>query len=191
MVPPSSTERETTALVAWVLQGDANADDTVVAKAVRRHYGLRREDVTVSLHHLEAFLLKFGSKQIRDRVRDAKKFQHEDLVIHVRPWRAVSHAFGTTMFFRVRLCLEGLPVFAWTPEIAERLVGRKCSLHSVEGVLASREDTRTLNLWAWTSNPSTIPKVAWITFTHCDEDSRQHEATSRLPTSGGGGSPIG
>lgn len=64
----------------------------------------------------------------------------------------VSHAFGAVMFFRVHLCLEGLLVFAWTTNIGERIIGRKCSLHSLEGVSVSHEGTRTFNLWAWTTN---------------------------------------
>ena len=63
-------------------RGDTSTDDRVVAKAVRHRFGLRREEVAVTLHHPKAFLLKFGSKHIRDRVRDAKKFHHEDLEIH-------------------------------------------------------------------------------------------------------------
>nr|CCI55297.1 PH01B001G05.20 [Phyllostachys edulis] len=146
---------EATTLVAWVLKGDANADDRAVAEAVRRCFGLRREDVDVSLHHPETFLLKFVSKHTRDRVREAKKFQHDTLEIHVRPWRA--------------------------GDVVEQVVGRKCSLHSIEGVSASREDTRTLNLWAWMANPSSIPKVAWITFTSPGPDSSRPKASSRLP----------
>lgn len=53
---------------------------------------------------------------------------------------------------------------AWRPNLVECVVGHKCSLQSIEGISASKEDTRTLNIWAWTANPSTIVKVAWITF---------------------------
>lgn len=163
-------EWETTTLVAWVLKGGSSAYDKTIAAAVRWRFSLHRGEVTVSLHHPEEYLLKFDSKRTQDRVLDSKKFHHEDLELHVRPWRAVSHAFGAAMFFLLRLCLEGLPVYAWTPDIAARHVGRKCSLKALEGVSASKEDTRTLNLWAWTSNPSTIAKVAWITFTHRSGD---------------------
>lgn len=172
---------EATALVAWVLQGDPSTDDRAVAEAIRHRFGLRREDVVVSLHHPESFLLKFSCKQTRDRVCDAQKFHHEALEIHVRPWRSVSHTFSAAMFFRVHLCLEGLPVFAWTPEVVERIVSRKCSLHAIEGASTSREDTRTINLWAWTSNPSLIPKVAWVTFTLQEDVSRRPETSSHLP----------
>lgn len=58
----------------------------------------------------------------------------------------MSHAFGVAMFFRVQLCLEGVLVFAWTLEVAEHIVGRKCSVHSIEGVSVSREDPQPLGL---------------------------------------------
>lgn len=49
--------------------------------------------------------------------------------------------------------------------------------------LGERENIRTFNLWAWTSNLSTIAKVAWITFTHHGDDSRPPllQASSCLP----------
>lgn len=151
---------EATALIAWVLHDTVETDDKVVSEVLHHHFGLHRDEQTVSLHHPETFLIKFVSKRTRDRVRDAKKFHHKALEIHVRPWRMVSHALRAAMFYRVRLCLEGLPVFVWTTDIAERIIGRKCSLHSLKEVSMSHEDTRTFNLWACTANPRTIAKAA-------------------------------
>lgn len=76
------------------------------------------------------------------------------------------------MFFWVHLCLEGLSVHAWWSDIAKHVVRRKCSLQSLEGMSASKEDTRTLNLWAWMANPSTITKMAWITFPNRRNDTQ-------------------
>lgn len=74
-------------------------------------------------------------------------------------------------------------MYTWQSEIVESIISRMCSLHSLEGVSASKEDTRTLNLWAWTSNPSTIDKVAWITFAHRADNTRPplSEVSSCLP----------
>jgi hypothetical protein len=38
-----------------------------------------------------------------------------------------------------------------------------CVLDYVESQSLQKEDTRTLNLWAWAWNPSDIPKVTWLT----------------------------
>jgi len=63
-----------------------------------------------------------------------------------------------------RLCLDGLRLHAWTKEIGIKLVADTCD-HYVEPSLLRKEDTRTLNLWAWTKNPSNISKVTWLTIT--------------------------
>lgn len=71
--------------MAWVLHGDVRADDKVIAETAHRPFSLCRDEVTVSLYHLETYLVKFETKRTRDRARDVKKFNHEALEIHVRP----------------------------------------------------------------------------------------------------------
>lgn len=62
----------------------------------------------------------------------------------------------------------------------ERVVGRKCSLQCLEGTSACKENTRTLNIWVWTTNPSTIAKVIWITFANRSE-AHAAEVSTSLP----------
>ncbi|KAG2618292.1 hypothetical protein PVAP13_3NG080003 [Panicum virgatum] len=76
----------------------------------------------------------------------------------VRPWRSLEAALGAAMFFRVRLCLEGIP-------IVERLIGRSCALECIDTNLLQPDDTRTIDVWAWTPNPSRIPKCLWLVVT--------------------------
>ena len=49
--------------------------------------------------------------------------------------------------------------------MAKRVVAATCDLDYVEEPSLRKDDTRALNLWAWTSNPSDISKVAWLTLT--------------------------
>jgi len=49
--------------------------------------------------------------------------------------------------------------------MAKRVVAATCDLDYVEEPSLRKEDTRALNLWAWTSNPSDISKVTWLTLT--------------------------
>ena len=65
--------------------------------------------------------------------------------------------------YHVRLCLEGIPLHAWNQSIAKRAVARACDMDYVEQLSLDRRDTRALCLWAWTYNPSDIPKVTWLT----------------------------
>jgi hypothetical protein len=58
---------------------------------------------------------------------------------------------------------KAFPLHAWNEGITKRAVAKSCVLDYVESQSLRKEDTRTLNLWAWTRNPSDIPKVTWLT----------------------------
>ncbi|CAO2191243.1 unnamed protein product, partial [Urochloa humidicola] len=75
--------------------------------------------------------------------------------------------------FRVRLRIEGVPVHAWSEETVAKVIGPNCAIHYVEGQSRRRDRTRTYDLWAWSSNPSKIPKRVMLTITDPD---REHTA---------------
>ncbi|KAG2641740.1 hypothetical protein PVAP13_2KG232958 [Panicum virgatum] len=85
------------------------------------------------------------------------------------------------MFFRVRLCLEGIPVHAWNPEIVERLIGRSYALECIDTDLLHPDDTRTIDVWAWTPNPSKIPKCLWMVVTGRGDASSSVTITMKPP----------
>ncbi|CAN6241233.1 unnamed protein product [Urochloa humidicola] len=64
-----------------------------------------------------------------------------------------------------KLCLDGVPRHAWSAELAERIISRTCALEGIETNIQMPAATKTIDLWAWTANPSTIPKLVWLTFT--------------------------
>lgn len=66
----------------------------------------------------------------------------------------------------MRLCLDGIPSHAWTPEIVEGVIGHKCALQHIITDLLQPTDSRHIELWAWTVDPSEIPKKVWLAFTH-------------------------
>lgn len=86
--------------------------------------------------------------------------------ICLRPWYSLTHAFVLRLFYRVRLCLDGVPSHAWTPDIVERIIGNKCALQTIVTDLVQPQDTRHIELWAWSPDPSAIPKKIWLAFTH-------------------------
>ncbi|RLN43485.1 hypothetical protein C2845_PM01G46250 [Panicum miliaceum] len=59
---------------------------------------------------------------------------------------------------------------AWTPEIVERIIGNWCALQCINTDLVRPRDTRHIDLWAWTADPSDIPKRVWLAFTHRASD---------------------
>ncbi|CAO2147115.1 unnamed protein product [Urochloa humidicola] len=78
----------------------------------------------------------------------------------------VSVTVHQRIFYKVRLCLDGIPPHAWTPEIIERVIGRRCALQCINTDLVQPRDTRHINLWAWTTDASKIPKQVWLFITH-------------------------
>ncbi|KAJ1273951.1 hypothetical protein BS78_05G025300 [Paspalum vaginatum] len=87
-------------------------------------------------------------------------------------WRSLSSARGAHLLFRVNLCLDGIPNYAWDADIVERIISRRCALETIETNLLNPEETKTVDLWAWTENLSSIPKKIWLTFTSQARDAK-------------------
>jgi hypothetical protein len=71
----------------------------------------------------------------------------------------------------------------WTPDIVERVIGHRCALQYIVTDLVQPAETRHIELWAWTLDPSKIPKKVWLCFTHrpIDGSSVVFVATEMLP----------
>ncbi|CAN6312864.1 unnamed protein product [Urochloa humidicola] len=145
-VPPSTTAR--------------NLEDAIIADL-----RLRQGDVDVTRHRPEAFLIRFQNRRHCEDLLARGKFSYHGVEVCVRPWRSLTGARGAAMFYRVRLVLDGVPRHAWQPDIVERLIGRTCALQCIDTNLLHPVDTRGIELWAWTADPSRIPKVMWLIFT--------------------------
>ncbi|CAO2170287.1 unnamed protein product [Urochloa humidicola] len=131
---------------------------------------LQRGDLTVSVHQPEPFLIRFEQSAHCDEARRRGRFNGGGIEICLRRWRSLENAFGQRLFFRVRLYLDGIPEHAWTLDIVERVIGTRCALQCINTDLVQPSDTRHIDLWAWTANPSAIPKKIWLAFTHRPSD---------------------
>ena len=150
-------------LVAWLGKDRPKVEPEVIKKAICHRFGVRPEDVTVVKHFPEDYYCDFKHRHQRDEAAGQGRFSYGSLDIHTRPWQLVTHGDICDLKYHVRLCLEGIPLHAWNESIAKRAVARACDLLYVEQASANCEDTRALCLWAWTHNPSDIPKVTWLT----------------------------
>ena len=126
---------------------------------------LCKGDMVVSRHPPQPFLLKFASQHLAEEATAMGCIKHHGVVLNVRPWQSLDNALWEAMHFRVRLCLEGVPVRAWKLELVERLIGRTCALECFDTNLLHPDDTRTIDVWAWMPNPSSIPKCLWLVIT--------------------------
>nr|TKV97270.1 hypothetical protein SEVIR_9G483300v2 [Setaria viridis] len=165
-------EWEACALVPWALHLPSGAGARDIAGLISRELRLRPGEVSVTLHQPEPYLIHFDSTTQAAEARRRGRFTGGGIDICLRPWRSLTHSLGFRIFYRVRLCLDGIPRHAWTPEIVERVIGHKCTLQHIVTDLIQPADSRHIELWAWTVDPSEIPKKIWLAFAHSPQGAR-------------------
>nr|TKW31403.1 hypothetical protein SEVIR_2G103800v2 [Setaria viridis] len=149
---------EACALVPWALHLPPDAGARDIADLLTRELHLQPGDVAVTLHQPKPYLIRFEQAEHAAEARRRGRFTGAGIDICLRTWRSLTHALGFRIFYRVRLCLDGIPSHAWTPEIVERVIGHKCALQHIVTDLLQPADSRHIELWAWTVDPSEIPK---------------------------------
>lgn len=162
-----------TAVVSWAAHAPPTTEPRDVEQAFLDEFKLRRGEVAVSLHHPQAFLIKFQHRRHCEEALAKGYVKRHGIEIHFIKWRSLESALGVALMFRVRLCLDGVPMHAWAADIAERIIGRTCALEQIETDVVhpvESGNTRSIDLWAWTANPSTIPKRMWLGFTKRAKD---------------------
>lgn len=157
---------ESSAIVAWTLSAPSGADRSDVEDVFCRKYRLRPSELVVSSHFPEQYIVKFSSAELRDRVMRTERccFKLDGLDVHFRPWRAVSHGYNADLHYRAHVLVDGLPPFAWRPEIVDQLVGRNCAVQRFDDGFTTMEVTSSFGMWVWTPSPRRIAKAMWCTF---------------------------
>ena len=148
---------EACTLVPWALHLPRGAGAGDIEDLLLDELHLRRGDILVSVLQPEPFLIRFERKEDCDLGRSRGRLTRRGMDICLRRWRSLTHALGLRLFYRVRLYLDGIPGYAWTPDIVERVIGRRCALQCINTDLVQPQDTRHIDLWAWTADPSAIP----------------------------------
>ncbi|CAO2152345.1 unnamed protein product [Urochloa humidicola] len=156
---------EDNALVTWAMRVPPSTTARNLEDAIVDEFRLRQGDVTVTRHRPEAFLIRFQHRRHCEEVNAKGRFTYCGAEVCICPWRSLAGALGANLFYRVRLVLDGVPRHAWQPDIVERLIGRTCALQCIDTNLLYPTDTRGIVLWAWTADPSKLPKVMWLIFT--------------------------
>ncbi|KAI4974794.1 hypothetical protein ZWY2020_048401 [Hordeum vulgare] len=153
----------TNGAVAWLDGARRDISCRQVADEQALVLGALKADVDVVKHYPEQFFFLFIHQHHFALVVSRGHLPGADHTIFVREWRLEVHADNEDQLHEARLCLEGVLLHGWNNYIATFLIGEGCSLDYIELHSLQKEDTRDLALWAWTSDPSAIPKVKWLT----------------------------
>ncbi|KAI4997619.1 hypothetical protein ZWY2020_052961 [Hordeum vulgare] len=149
--------------VVWLDGARRDVPCRQVADELAVALGALKADVDVVKHYPEQFFVRFMHQHHCALAVSREHLLGAGHTIFVREWRLEAHADNEDQLHHVRLSLEGVPLHAWNNYIATFLIGRGCSLDYIEPRSLRKEDTRDLALWAWTADPSSIPKVKWLT----------------------------
>ncbi|XP_048533142.1 uncharacterized protein LOC125512119 [Triticum urartu] len=152
------------AALVWLGGNRPRINVATMEEAIHRYTRVPKADITVVPHHPEDFFVKFTFPHHRDLLTAAPgKFSHGDLDIHAANWRSLTRADAASFHHHVHLCLEEVPLQAWSEEAVGKIIGSSCILHYFDIATLQKVDATTLDLRAWCVNPSTIPKVMWVT----------------------------
>jgi hypothetical protein len=174
---------EACALVPWAMHLPPHAGARDIECLITEELNLQLGDLAVTLHQHEPYLIRFVHQHHAAAAEIRGRFHGRGIDICVWRWRSLTHALGLRIFYRVRLCLDGIPPHVWTLDIVQRVIGHRCALQYIVTDLVQPAETRHIELWAWTLDPSKIPKKVWLCFTHrpIDGSSVVFVATEMLP----------
>ena len=119
---------EACTLVPWALHLPRGAGALDIEELLLNTIHLERGAITVTVHQPEPYLIRFERQEDCEKARSRGRFKRQGIDICLRRWRSLTHALGMHVFYRIRLYLDGIPGHAWTPELVERIVGRRCAL---------------------------------------------------------------
>ncbi|XP_037460788.1 uncharacterized protein LOC119331724 [Triticum dicoccoides] len=135
-----------------------------IANVIHSRTHISKEFFVVIPHYPEDFFITFKHQHHRDAVTAAPgRILEGELDIRFSNWSPRAHADAVKLRHHVHLCLENVPLNAWNEEVAGKLIGGAAVTHYFDAATTQKEDASSLNLWAWTANPSAIPKVMWLT----------------------------
>lgn len=150
-------------VVAWTGEGQ-HVDLNTIADDVHSAYRIHRNDIQVTKYHLENFFLTFTIHGDREAVlQETRLVTRSGREYFFRPWDEKKNAEAADI-------IEGVPMHARTEDSVAKLIGPWCSVHYIEEDTRRRNYNRTFDVWVWTSDPSSIPKVLRLTVTRPDEE---------------------
>jgi hypothetical protein len=151
------------AALFWLGGNRPRVNAATMSKAIAEQSGLDEKLFRVIPHYPEDFFVTFEHMHHHNIATATARFRHADLDIHCSNWRLLTRTDAAQMHHHVHLCLEEVPLQAWNEEVVGKIIGQSCITHYFDIATVNKEDASTLNLWAWTANPSSIPKVMWVT----------------------------
>jgi hypothetical protein len=100
------------AAYAWFDRPPARDEMATLQRAICSTFGALKDDVVITEHYPEPFLVRFKFSHHRANAVARHDFDFEQLRVQVRPWRLEDNADQVSFRQHVRLCIENVPLYA-------------------------------------------------------------------------------
>jgi hypothetical protein len=75
----------------------------------------------------------------------------------IQPWRLDIGSWSVNWFFHVKVCIECLPLHAWSAKGIRQGLGDVCVCDHMEAESYQQESTEMFCFFTWMSNPDLVP----------------------------------
>lgn len=115
------------------------------------------------------FLLVFISRAARDAVLRDGEVNGRGFFLRFSPWNRQLQATRRPFHYRVRVDMEGIPPHVWNRATTQIVLGSSAWVERLGTLTASRDGLGSFEAYAWTDDPSLIPKEKLILVEEPDE----------------------
>ncbi|EEE64136.1 hypothetical protein OsJ_18968 [Oryza sativa Japonica Group] len=144
------------ALISAEVEGQETSPREV-ARALTQQVGIPISDLRVTRHHPEDFFVFFDFPEGQAAAARRGFITLDGGRFTITPWSADRHVHHPNWWFRVRLCLEGLPQYAWNRAGLEGVMGPICLFDRIEHKSVQWQNTAIFSCWMWMRNPDLLP----------------------------------
>ncbi|KAM0857821.1 hypothetical protein ACQ4PT_048230 [Festuca glaucescens] len=142
-----------------VTMSEARSDinPQMVAKALERELHIPFDQMHVSKHFPEPFLVRFVNTTHRDTALAAGVASCRGVALLLAAWTPAVGGHQRVWRYYCRLAIERVPLQCWNKEDVQDAVGRSCVIDRLERQSLSFTNTACVYAWAWAWNPDCIP----------------------------------
>lgn len=115
------------------------------------------------------FLLVFDSRAAQDAAMRAGEVHDRGFSPRFSLWNRQLQATRRPFHYRVRVDMEGIPPHVWNRTTAQLVLGSSAWVERLGTLTASRADMGSFEAFAWTDDPSLLPKEKLILVEEPDE----------------------
>ncbi|TVU26933.1 hypothetical protein EJB05_29506, partial [Eragrostis curvula] len=145
------------ALLAQAGNRDLDISVATARSAVSSHLGVEVFEIEVVPYHPENFLIRFSNQQLRDEALSGGGVPVMGTTLVLRPWTRLVRAEQETLYSRVSIELDNVPLHAWSKKTAQKVLSSSCWVEKLDPTTEAMTDLSTFKLTAWTTDPSSIP----------------------------------